>query len=206
MSAVKWIANREPERDKAGIGKLIASLNKIQAKTFVHISTIDVYGDRTKCDEYELPCKRGLEPYGLHRLELEEYIRQRFENSLILRLPALFGIGLKKNPLFDLMNKNILHRLNPASSMQWYPLDRLATDIELGLNNRLHTLNVATPPITLSEINDAFFNSLPIGAEAAAAAHYDMHTRYAPIFNTSGPYLMSRAEVMSAMCSFVTGA
>ncbi len=36
----------------------------------------------------------GLHAYGKHRYMVEKMVRERFENCLIVRLPALFGLGL----------------------------------------------------------------------------------------------------------------
>lgn len=50
----------------------------------------------------------GLPAYGRNRLQLERWVREDYPNALIVRLPALYGIGLKKNFLFD------LHTITPA--------------------------------------------------------------------------------------------
>jgi len=41
--AQKWIANREPEADREKIEGLIAHLKSVRCKTFILISTVDVF-------------------------------------------------------------------------------------------------------------------------------------------------------------------
>ena len=56
--AQKWIANREPEADRQQIDGLIAHLKTIQCKTFILISTVDVFKDSMGADEETLVDER----------------------------------------------------------------------------------------------------------------------------------------------------
>jgi len=97
-------ANRAPERDKAAIDALIARLEQVKAERFVLISSIAVLADFAGGDdEGTLRFQQEL-AYGRHRRALEAFVEDRFPGSLVVRLPALFGAGLRKNFLFDLMN------------------------------------------------------------------------------------------------------
>lgn len=97
-------ANRFPDRDAASIDHLCASLARIKAKQFVLISTIAVL-ERfdSGADETTQAFQTDL-AYGRNRRRLETFCADHFANCLTLRLPALFGAGLKKNFLFDLLN------------------------------------------------------------------------------------------------------
>lgn len=97
-------ANRAPERDAAQIDALIARLDRIDAERFVLISSIAVLADFAGGDEESTQSFQQDLAYGRHRRTLEAFVEQRFPGSLIIRLPALFGAGLRKNFLFDLMN------------------------------------------------------------------------------------------------------
>lgn len=97
-------ANRAPERDAAQIEALIAHLATIRAERFVLISSIAVLADFAGGDDESTQAFQQSLAYGRNRRALEAFVEERFPRSLIVRLPALFGHGLRKNFLFDLMN------------------------------------------------------------------------------------------------------
>ena len=202
LPAAKWIANREPEADRANMLQLCDTLQTVGAKSFVLISTIDVYPCSRDADE-DFDCSAvPNHAYGRHRLEFEGFVRDRFPHALIIRLPALFGPGLRKNVLFDLLMGNQLEKVNPASSFQWYPLERLPDDIGRAERQGLELVNLFTEPLVTSAIIDNHFPEVEVGAEAQAAVHYDLHTRYARTFGGSGRYVMSAASVLEAIGAF----
>ena len=97
-------ANRAPERDRAAIEALIARLARVEAERFVLISSIAVLADFAGGDDEGTAAYQQALAYGRHRRALEAFVEERFPGSLVVRLPALFGVGLRKNFLFDLMN------------------------------------------------------------------------------------------------------
>ncbi|MCR9179952.1 MAG: hypothetical protein NXH71_06935 [Erythrobacteraceae bacterium] len=97
-------ANRAPTRDAAQIDALIARLSGVRAERFVLISSIAVLADFAGGDDEATQAFQQTLAYGRHRRALEAFVERHFANSLIIRLPALFGEGLRKNFLFDLMN------------------------------------------------------------------------------------------------------
>ena len=97
-------ANRAPDRDAAQIDALIAQLATIRAERFVLISSIAVLADFAGGDDEGTEAFQQEFAYGRHRRALEAFVEDHFASSLIIRLPALFGRGLRKNFLFDLMN------------------------------------------------------------------------------------------------------
>ncbi len=97
-------ANRAPERDKAAIDALIAQLDRVEATRFVLISSIAVLADFAGGDDEGTAAFQQELAYGHHRRALEAFVEERFPGSLVVRLPALFGEGLRKNFLFDLLN------------------------------------------------------------------------------------------------------
>src|SRR5690606_4346903 len=91
-------------------------------------------------------------PYGRNRLRLELAVRDRFPDVTILRLPGLFGQGLKKNIIFDLMNHNQVDRVHAEAVFQFYNLDHLSHDVERARAEGIVVLNVATEPISVREV------------------------------------------------------
>lgn len=190
----KWLANKNPENDLASIEKLIKNLEKITAKKFILISTIDVYSAVDGVDEDTHPSSDRLLPYGKHRLMLEEFAQTHFD-SLIIRLPGIFGKGLKKNILFDLIH-HACPPINNASTFQFYFLDRIWSDIKKCLKNNLGIVNFATEPISVKEITNKIFH-LDLPSNQETPIYYDMHTKHAHLWGNSKPYLYLKNEILA---------
>ena len=108
VPAAMFLANADPEADMEVMRTARENLRKIAPKSLVLISSIAVFADsRGRCED-DAPGTDGLPAYGRNRLQLEQWVREDFNDALIVRLPALYGAGLKKNFLFD------LHTITPA--------------------------------------------------------------------------------------------
>ncbi len=102
--ATMWMANNAPDQDRQNLLNLHTHLRGAKCQRIVLISTIAVLDDfNGKYSEKNSRFQDGT-AYGKHRRELEVNIKNSFPNSHILRLPALFGAGLKKNFIFDILN------------------------------------------------------------------------------------------------------
>lgn len=99
-----FMANQEPERDKAQIEALIERLHGLRTERFVLISTIAVLADFASGEDEATEAFQQNLAYGRHRRLLESFCENRFSNCTVIRLPALFGPGLRKNFIFDLLN------------------------------------------------------------------------------------------------------
>ena len=131
VPAVKWIANKEPAADRAAISSIRDVLAAMKIAELILISTIESIPIRPRRSTRARTIDSARNhAYGRHRFELEQWVRGHFDNVRIVRLPALFGEGLKKNVVFDLLHGNQVGNINPASRFQWYPLSRLNADIE----------------------------------------------------------------------------
>lgn len=200
VSAVKWQANKDPEADRAAIARLTGPLEGAKAREFILVSTIDVYPDPTRPDDEDSPIDADTNhAYGRHRYDLERWARDHFETVRIVRLSALFGAGLKKNALFDLMNDNQVEKINPLAVFQWYPLRRLADDLDSISGAGLSLVNLFPEPVGMARIIAEHFPRAQAGAPVSPAPHYCLRTRHAPLFGGSDGYMMSADEVMGAL-------
>ena len=204
VSAKKWIANKEPDADWAAIASLIRKLETVETSHFILISTIDVYPDpEAEVDEDLDPSSAPNHAYGTNRLRLERWASERFSRTTIVRLPALFGPNLSKNALFDLMNGNLVDRINPSASFQWYPVRRLWQDIDIVRKARVGLVNLFTEPVAMREIVDRFFPGAPVGPPSEPAPRYRLRTRHAGLFGRDGPYMMGKADVLDEMGHYI---
>ncbi len=108
VPAAMFLANQDPEADLDVMRAARQNIRKLNAKKTVLISSVCVFADSKGKTEADEPTVDGLAPYGANRLLLEQWVREDIPDALIIRLPALYGIGLKKNFLYD------LHTITPA--------------------------------------------------------------------------------------------
>jgi dTDP-4-dehydrorhamnose reductase len=200
--AQKWIANREPEADREKIDGLVAHLKTIRCKTFILISTVDVFKDSMGVDEETSVDESGLNAYGLHRRQLEKFVENRFPNHLIVRLPRLVGPGLRKNVIFDFLNNNNLHSIESRSVFQFYPMTSLWYDIRIALNAGLKMVHLTAEPISVADVSRQGFGKSFDNVLNSNPANYDMRTRYAHIFGSTGLYQYSSRETIQAIRAY----
>lgn len=203
VSAAKWKANKAPAEDRAAIDNLLGHLLTVRAERFVLISTVDVYPVAAGVDE-SYDC--GGPPnhaYGTNRLYLERALAPAFPRLSVVRLPGLFGPGLKKNVIFDLLHDNCLNVINPDSVFQYYDMTAIWHDLQIVLQHELPLVNLATEPLATRRIHAELFPETVIGSEPAPRAAYDIRTRRASLFGQSGPYRFNAAEVLQRLRAFV---
>jgi hypothetical protein len=198
--AAKWKANQDPVGDRAALERLTTPLRTVRAREFILISTVDVYGDPVGVDE-DSPAVEAT-PYGAHRHELEKFIQRRFE-ALVVRLPALFGPGLKKNIVYDFLHNNQTHKIDSRGVFQFYSLERLWSDLETARRAGLRLVNFATQPASVAEVASAAFGMQFTNHLGAHYACYDMRSKHAELFGGRDGYVCSRGEVLEAMRRFV---
>jgi hypothetical protein len=198
----KWKANRDPDLDRASLERLMRALGRASADHLVLISTVDVYPVPVDVDEDSFIDEDQGSPYGRHRLLLERFVRENF-SSTILRLPGLFGAGLKKNVIYDFLNRNQLEAICPESLFQFYPLARLWSDIEIVRGAGLELVNFATEPISVRTVAARAFGLEFENPRAPDPVRYDMRTKHAGVFGRRGPYLAGAEDVLRALTDFV---
>lgn len=202
VRAEKWRANADPEEDRAAIAHLTNALETVRADRFVLISTVDVYPVPRGVDERTDIAPDDAQPYGRNRFLLEQFVSRRFA-ALVIRLPALFGPGLKKNAIYDLLHDHDVHRIDGRGVFQFYDVERLANDIATATANSVELLNVATPPIAIAEIAETYFGRRLTAGDSTTPPCYDVRSVHAAVWGGADGYLYSRGQVMQEFGQYI---
>lgn len=203
MPAAKWIANRDPLGDRAVLDRLWNCISTCTAECVVIVSTVDVYASPVGVDEDTLIEPIYVSSYGKHRLELEQRASEHFPHVLTVRLPGLFGPGLKKNAIYDLLHDNETHKIPAEGSFQFYNLNRIWRDIETALGAGLKLVNFATEPVTVREVARRAFGIEFDNDPGGMPPRYEMWTKHAAIFGGHEGYLETREQVLAGIQEFV---
>ncbi|MFW5437710.1 pyridine nucleotide transhydrogenase [Paenibacillus apiarius] len=202
--AVKWRANQAPTEDLDNINKLMKHIGHVKSKRFVLISTVDVYQHPYNVDEITIINPDVTDPYGRHRYYLEQFVKENFENVLIVRLPGLFGEGLKKNFIYDLIHDNCLHMTHRESNFQFYNMQYLWNDIQTALNNNLKLVNFSAEPVMASEISEFCLGTKFNNVTEKEPVNYNVKSRYAHIFNRqSKDYIITKQDILNDIRNYI---
>jgi nucleoside-diphosphate-sugar epimerase len=203
-SSLKWKANKEPEEDRRKLLALWEDLQTVEAQRFVHISTIDIM-PRVPWDEETPATESGaLQPYGRHRREFEEWVCARFSRKvLVVRMPHLFGTGLKKNFVFDLLhNPGSLHLTDARDLFCFYDTANAWTDIMAFCARGLAVVNVAVEPMSAADVAAHGFGLAFDNRTERGPALYDMRTKVDYRGGATTGYMYTREETIQALRRF----
>jgi nucleoside-diphosphate-sugar epimerase len=200
----KWKANANPEQDLDHIDRLVRTLEQIEARKLVLISTVDVFVNPADVDEDSRTPMTGLQPYGRNRRRLEQIVASRFDTSII-RLPGLYGPGLKKNVIYDFLHDNEVSKIDSRGVFQFYGIERLWRDIETAIDNELELVHLPTEPVSVADVARAAFGIEFTNEVAATPSRYDVRTKYASVFGgvNGEPYLEHKAAELAGISAFV---
>lgn len=186
---------KAPEEDSAQVNTLKDILTSVECRTCFLISTIDVHNSEV-LDQAEENVVPSNETYGKNRYNLEVELREHFGDKLIiLRLPAVFGVGLKENYMYDLMNDNQIDKININSAFQWYSLSWLWEDMELALHEGRGVVNLYSESIETGTIVGTFFPNVKVESlKIGPRCFYSQSSNYGG---------RSKKEVLIAMDQFL---
>jgi len=203
--ARKWYANQNPREDAQHIRGLQAAISRVRASRVVQISTVDVLDG--KAGDEQIPIiPSHCDTYGRNRLELEDFVRKQFVRCSVVRLPGLFGRGLKKNMIFDISQGRALSGFNPKSTFQWFDMNEVNRIIDLSLEHELPLLHVCGEPLIAGELASALNGQVATMQESAPLVRYDVHTRYGHLMPGSPPgYLYWAADTLQRIRHFMGG-
>src|SRR3989338_3410635 len=202
-SAAKWKARENPNQDLQAVKVLMTYLKDVQANLAIHISTVDIYESPINVYEDSKVAPEKSEPYGRHRFQLEEFFRSHFKNFLIVRLPALFVKGLKKNFVFDLIHNNCLELTHKDSRFQFYYLNNLWKDIQIAISNGLKLINITSEPISAEEIAQECFNIKFNNITSKQPLRYEMKTNYSHLYGGRNGYIYNKETIFQEMKEFI---
>jgi len=203
LPAAKWWINQHPDEDAANMRVLQGALETAECGTFVLVSTIDVY-DTAAVNQDEDNVTLAAHAYGRHRHAMERWCTARYgARCVILRLPGLFGVGLKKNVIFDMIHGRAdqLATMSPASAFQWFDMGEVYGCVAAACaRGEGGVVNVFTEPVTMTELAAAAF---PEYADviacntSATAVRYDVKT-----VRTPTGYVQCKADVIRRVVAF----
>jgi nucleoside-diphosphate-sugar epimerase len=125
----KYLADQDPLAEfESSVVHRLRSLHRFPAGLHLHVSSVDVYSDLSSplTTNEEAPIDlAGVSAYGLHKLLAEQLVRHYAPRWLILRLAGMVGPGLRKNPVYDILNGLPL-RVHPDSHYQYMLTDDVA--------------------------------------------------------------------------------
>jgi nucleoside-diphosphate-sugar epimerase len=199
--AQKWKANRDPDGDLKTIEGLMEHLGTITCKRFILISTVDVFPRPVDVDE-ETPPGDHPEAYGRNRRLLEKFVAERFPENFIVRLPGLVGPGLRKNIVFDFLNKNNVQAIDSRATFQFYPMVNLWSDLQRTIKEGIRLVHLTSEPITVGEIAQKGFGFPFENHVAVNPASYRFQTCYAEAFSARGRYQYSEQDTLLAVRAY----
>jgi nucleoside-diphosphate-sugar epimerase len=202
--AAKWVANSKPEADRENLDNLKRHLDGMRAERFILISTIDVYPVPRNVDENTLIEAALAEPYGRHRYELEQFVTSHFAKAWVVRLPALFGPGLRKNFIFDLIWKpEALPLTHAESQFQFYAMARLWSDLNAVMESAVRLINVCAEPVSAAEIARQCAGREFTNRTEKTPVFYDVQTVHAKVLGGEGRYHFTKEQTLEAVKAFI---
>lgn len=202
LPAAKWMVSQNLKQDLLNIQDIVNHIRKLGYSKIVLISTIDVYNDSPAGVNEDYSPNIAKLSYGANRYLFELMIREmvRYDVLQIFRLPALYGPYLKKNVVYDLLNKNNPDQINANSAYQWYNLNDLSEHIDVC--NRRHPgetiFNLFPEPIETQEIINLFPGVNP---QHRGRMEYNYKTKF-----TRTGYLYDRQTSLTSLQNYINEA
>lgn len=201
LPATKWLVNQNIYKDLINIQNIISLITKKKYNNIFLFSSIDVYSDSPiKVNEDYHPNFSGLN-YGSNRLLFEHIAHEfvKYNNFYVFRLPALFGKFLKKNVIYDLLNKTRVDNININSYYQWYNLENLVADLDnlVYKNPKSVVFNLFTEPVYTEELVNLIFPEFNLNMKTDLI-EYNWTTKY-----SLDGYLNKKEVVLNEIKKFV---
>lgn len=96
-----------------------------------------------------------------------------------------------------------LNFTDSRGKFQFYNLEYLWNDIERMLKAGVRKINLATEPVSVSEIYSAVYGKPFKNELNAPVPNYDFHCKYSHLFGGNGKYISSKATVLEDILTFI---
>lgn len=176
----KYLATSDPKLDfNLTVSRLLDRLLGLRYKHYVYLSSGEVYGQTQflhSTSEERYLGDVTTSSYGRHKQIAESLVKQYVTHPYIIRMGGFVGKGLKKNPIFDLLQGDAI-RVHPDSRFQFIDVD-LFSKIVI---DALITLPVGTYNITgsgtisPSEIGHFLHKELAYGFTDCTPEHHELN-------------------------------
>jgi UDP-glucose 4-epimerase len=135
-----------------GTLNLLEAARKSNVKKIIFASSILVYKDLTKTEETDPVGYNGIYPYNLEKIIGEEYIKIYSDlfgiDYLIFRISGVYGPGMCKNPIFDIIqglkNNKIKLYINKNSVYNFIYIDDVISALIKALDWKNDTINLCS--------------------------------------------------------------
>jgi hypothetical protein len=131
-------------------------------------------------------------------------IKKKFKQSIIIRLPNLYGNGLKKNFIYDLIYRNRWDLTHKDSKMQWYNLKHIWKDILIVKENMLSVVNFAVAPVSVKKIAKYSLDIAFTNITEKEPLNHRMLTVHSKIFGKKNGFLYSQKQTLEELKDFIT--
>lgn len=175
----RFWANEHPLEDfEASTISVYKSVFDFQFEKYIYISSPDVYENPSGPEftkEDQNISSSHLSSYGFHKYLSECIVQHCAKEYLIIRPASLIGKGLKKGPVYDILNDESLF-ITPESQIQFIPTSEVANAIraflKAGIKNEI--FNVAGKSVvSVKRIAELAGKSLTTKSDAEEQ-HYEM--------------------------------
>jgi nucleoside-diphosphate-sugar epimerase len=137
----KYLAEDDPVKEfNFSVQHRLKTLFDFPADLHIHISSVDVYNDLSShatTSEGKIIDPSLSSNYGFHKMIAEQIIQHYSNRWLIIRLAGMVGKGLRKNPVYDILN-GLPIRIHPDSQYQFMNTDDVARIVCGLLEKNIH--------------------------------------------------------------------
>ena len=180
----RFWANENPEENYVrSVASVEARLNAVSCDVYLYLSTVDVYGEGRGALEFSRENAEididAIDTYARHKVMAEKMVLDHAAWPLVIRCATLIGPGLRKNPVFDLLNDQPL-RMTEESTLSLLHTSTLGRAIEVLLaSGDRGTFNVAaSAPIGIPALKKMIADKRGIDPAAFPEHEEKITTRY----------------------------